>query len=128
MIAMKFYELTLGILAVWRLTHLLAAEDGPFHLIVRLRRAAGSGFWGSLMDCFYCLSAWIAIPFAILIGNDWRERLLLWPALSGAAILVNRFANGINPEAPVFFEDPPAEVEPPKEEYNELLRKVQSTS
>ena len=38
---MRFYWLVLGALAVWRITHLLAAEDGPWDLVLRLRKAAG---------------------------------------------------------------------------------------
>jgi hypothetical protein len=87
---MRFYGFVLGALAVWRLTHLLVAEDGPWDVLVRLRRRAGAGFWGELLDCFYCLSLWIAAPFAVLLGASWPERLLLWPALSGAAILLER--------------------------------------
>lgn len=90
---MRFYWLTLGVLAVWRLTHLLQAEDGPWDLIVRLRNFAGSGFWGKLLDCFYCLSLWIAAPFAWFLGQGVRERLLLWLALSAAAILLERITN-----------------------------------
>ena len=87
---MRFYWLILGILGVWRVTHLLNAEDGPWNLLVRLRRSLGSGFVGELLDCFYCLSIWIAIPFSWVIGQSWKERLFLWPALSGAAILLQR--------------------------------------
>lgn len=87
---MKFYWLALGILSVWRLTHLLNAEDGPWDLVIRLRRLAGTGFWASLLDCFYCLSLWIAAPVACWIGGSWKERLLLWLALSAAAIVVER--------------------------------------
>lgn len=87
---MNFYRLTLGILGVWRLTHLLNAEDGPWDLLVRLRQRVGIGFWGSLLDCFYCLSFWVAVPFSIALGRGWKEQLLLWPALSGAAILLQR--------------------------------------
>lgn len=85
-----FYWLALGVLAAWRVTHLLYAEDGPWDLVVRLRRLAGDGFWGALLDCFYCLSLWIAAPFAYWIGAGWKERLLLWPALSAGAILLER--------------------------------------
>jgi hypothetical protein len=105
---MQFYWLVLGVLAVWRVTHLLNAEDGPWDLVVRLRRRAGTGFWASLLDCFYCLSLWVAAPLAYAIGNRWMERLLLWPALSAGAILLERLA----PEktAPSFYledqEDP----------------------
>jgi hypothetical protein len=82
--------LVAAILATWRLTHLVAAEDGPWDVVARLRRRAGAGFWGRLMDCFYCLSLWIAFPVAWLVGDDWRSRLIAWPALSGGAILLER--------------------------------------
>jgi hypothetical protein len=85
-----FYELLLGVLGVWRITHLLQAEDGPWDGVVRLRARAGDSFVGHLMDCFYCLSLWIALPFALLFGAGWLEHLLLWPALSGGAILLER--------------------------------------
>ena len=87
---MRFYWLALGILGVWRITHLCAAEDGPWDAMVRLRRALRSGFWGRLVGCFYCLSLWVAAPIAAWIGESWPERLLLWPALSAGAILLER--------------------------------------
>ncbi len=87
-----FYSLTLGILAVWRATHLLNAEDGPWNLVFRLRRLAGTGFWAELLDCFYCLSLWIAAPLAYWVGGNLKEQLLLWPALSAGAILLERIA------------------------------------
>jgi hypothetical protein len=91
---MRFYWLTLGVLGVWRITHLLTAEDGPWELVVRLRRRAGKGggVWGALLDCFNCLSLWVALPVALTLGDGWRERLLLWPAISGAAILLGRLS------------------------------------
>ena len=89
---LQFYWLVLGILSVWRVTHLLNAEDGPWNLMVRLRQRAGTGFWAGLLDCFYCLSLWIAAPLAYAIGSGWLERLLLWPALSAGAILLERLA------------------------------------
>ncbi|HSF39976.1 MAG TPA: DUF1360 domain-containing protein [Thermoanaerobaculia bacterium] len=89
---MSLFGLILGILAVWRLTHLLWGEDGPWDLLVRLRRRAGKGFWGDLLDCFFCTSLWVAAPFALLLGEGFRERLLLWPALSAGAILLQRLA------------------------------------
>lgn len=79
-----------AVLATWRLAHLVAAEDGPWDVVARLRRRAGAGFWGRLMDCFYCLSLWVALPFAWLVGDDWHSRLIAWPALSGGAILLER--------------------------------------
>ncbi|MCP4657242.1 MAG: hypothetical protein GY856_17675 [bacterium] len=102
---MHYYLIVLGVLGVWRITHLLQAEDGPWDLVVRLRRRAGDGFWGELLDCFNCLSLWIAAPFAYLLGADTRELLLLWPALSAAAILLQRATDrGAEPPA-VYIED-----------------------
>jgi hypothetical protein len=96
-------------LAVWRITHLIQAEDGPFDLVVRLRTVLGQGFFGSLMDCCNCLSLWIAAPAAWLLCRNWPEWLVLWPALSGAAIFLERIHTVLESrsEVPEFEEDPP---------------------
>jgi hypothetical protein len=73
----QFYLLILGTLAVWRVTHLLNTEDGPWDLSFRLRRLAGNDFFGGLLDCFYCLSLWTSAPLAYIIGNNFAERVLL---------------------------------------------------
>lgn len=86
----QFYVLVLGILAVWRVTHLLNAEDGPFDLLVRLRCFAGTGLWASLLDCFYCLSMWIAAPAALFLTRKPLEWCFSWLALSGGACLLER--------------------------------------
>lgn len=101
----QFYWLVLGVLSVWRVTHLLNAEDGPWNLVVRLRRLTGTGFWAGLLDCFYCLSLWIAAPLAYLIGSGWIERLLLWPALSSGAILLDRLTPERTVAPPLYCED-----------------------
>jgi len=90
---MRFYWLTLGVLTTWRVAHFLQAEDGPWDVVIRLRKRVGDRFWGGLLDCFYCLSVWIAFPLAICLGENWWERLLLWPALSAGAILLERCTN-----------------------------------
>ena len=100
---MRFYWLALGTLAVWRVTHLLSAEDGPWDLVVWMRRKAGIGFWANLLDCFYCLSLWIAAPFAFFIGSGIKERLCLWLAFSAGAIILNR-ATSDEPARPIYFQ------------------------
>jgi hypothetical protein len=85
-----FYRLLLGVLCTWRVTHLFQAEDGPWDVIVRIRRAAGDGVFGRLLDCFYCLSLWVSAPVAWVIGQSVVERVLLWLAFSGGAILLER--------------------------------------
>lgn len=87
---MEFFWLAVGILGVWRLTHLLNAEDGPWNAVAHLRRRFSTGFWATLLDCFYCLSLWVAAPFAVVLGDGVKMKLLLWPALSAGAILLER--------------------------------------
>lgn len=86
------YRLLLGVLCVWRITHLFQAEDGPWNVIASIRRAADDSFWGRLLDCFYCLSLWVSIPVAWVIGRTTEERILQWLAFSAGAILAERSA------------------------------------
>ena len=83
-------RLVLAILATWRVTHLLANEDGPWDLIARVRARLGNGLLGRLMDCFKCLSLWVAVPMAFFVSRRPVEIVLTWLALSGAACLLER--------------------------------------
>jgi hypothetical protein len=80
----------LAILATWRITHLLANEDGPADLIVRFRARLGNGIAAKLMDCFQCLSLWVALPIAFIVTRRPLDLLLVWLALSGAACLLEK--------------------------------------
>ena len=83
-------RLTLAVLATWRVTHLLASEDGPADIIVRFRLLLGQSLAGKLMDCFNCLSLWIAAPSALFVTRQFTDWLLVWLAVSGAACLLDR--------------------------------------
>jgi hypothetical protein len=83
-------KFVLATLATWRITHVLSKEDGPADAIVRLRMALGTSIAGALMDCFYCLSVWIAAPMALLVSRDPLLCVLTWLALSSAACLLER--------------------------------------
>jgi hypothetical protein len=80
----------LAVLATWRVTHLLASEDGPADLIFRFRALLGQSLAGRLMDCFNCLSLWIAIPTALFVSRTPIEWLLAWLAVSGGACLLEK--------------------------------------
>lgn len=97
--------LILAALAAWRLTHLLASEDGPADLILRLRTALGDSGLGHLMDCFQCLSLWVAAPLALLLSTELPSWLLAWLGLSGAACLLERYtgASGAQQAPPLLF-------------------------
>jgi hypothetical protein len=116
---MKLYWLILGVLTVWRITHLLQAEDGPWDLVVWLRRAVGNGFWGKLLDCFHCLSLWVSAPTACLLGRGWKEGVFLWLSLSGGAILLEQLTRRESVTTPtVYYED--------EETEHVLLRKSEN--
>jgi len=103
---MKFYWLALGILAVWRITSLIGSEDGPWDVFAKLRNAAGDGFFAKGLGCFYCLSLWVAVPCAFMIGESWTEKFFLWLAFSAGAIVIQRVILPANTESPaVYFED-----------------------
>ena len=86
---MKFlFRFGVAALATWRVTHLLAREDGPAAAIARVREGLGDSQLGELMDCFKCASVWVAIPFALYAARKPADRVVAWLALSGAACLL----------------------------------------
>jgi hypothetical protein len=110
----------LGGLAVWRVSHLVVREDGPWRVFARLRRRAESTAWGDLLGCIYCMSLWVAAPVAWALGDGWWERVLAWPALSGAALIVDRIVHPATVAA--------ATVEYLEEEEDGMLRTGQGQS
>ncbi len=122
-ITLPLTSFLVGVLAVWRVTHLLWAEDGPGDVFVRFRRLAGHGFFGRLLDCFYCLSLWVAIPVAWVLGGTWVERGLLWLSLSGGAILLER-ATTRTPAAappPAIWHEGPVPVDQKEEDKDNVM-------
>src|SRR5262245_45498938 len=85
-----WFQFVLGLLATWRVAHLLAYEDGPWDLLVRLRGGLGDGALGRLVDCFQCVSLWVAAPIALVVGRGALEWGLAWLGLSGGACLLDR--------------------------------------
>ena len=87
-------------LATWRLSHMVALEDGPWDCFARWRRRVGAvrnvgGYWtadrswAKLWICPLCLSVWIApvLLFAYQ-SEEWPRWVILVLALSGAASLL----------------------------------------
>ena len=106
-------EFCVATLATWRLAHLLHAEDGPWRCVARLRQAL-SARQHRVLECFLCASVWTALPAAMLVSTRRRQLLITWPALSAAAVLIERAAfPGTFLDVPEFFED---------EEFAHVLR------
>ncbi len=88
-----FEKYLLLLIAVWRVTHLISMEDGPFDVVIKVRKLAGQSFFGKLMDCFYCLSVWIGLAAAFVVTLDVKELILLCLYYSGASILLEKITN-----------------------------------
>ena len=106
-----WFGFVLGVFATWRVAHQLAAEDGPWDAVLRLRVALGNGLWGRLLDCFHCVSLWVAAPIALAVARSPVEGLLAWLGLSGAACLLERLGR-----------TPSAIIQPAEGDEDGLLR------
>lgn len=102
---MDYFLFFIVCVVIWRITHLLAKEDGPWDIIYRLRKAVGAGFLGNLLDCFYCLSIWISLPFGLWLGITWWEKILYWFAFSGIVCLLEQATTGKKDNTPEYRKD-----------------------
>lgn len=84
-----------AILGTWRVAHLVAREDGPFDVVVRVRSRAGDGEVGALMDCPHCLGVWIALPFAWWLSDTWGGFGVAWLGVSGGASFLQRLVDRV---------------------------------
>lgn len=93
-------RVALLILATWRLTHLFVEEDGPWDFVAKLRKALGNSVAGRAMDCFYCLSLWIAAPMSLFVATEPLALFVTWLAVSGGACLLERLTSRAGKDGP----------------------------
>ena len=117
---MSIVPFVAGVLAVWRITHLVVEEDGPWDVFLRLRGAARAIGVERLVGCFLCFSVWAAAAVALLLSRDWREVLVLVLAFSGGAILLERATAPKSPPS-LWLEN--EELPKEKESTDVLLRR-----
>lgn len=79
----------LAMLAVWRLTHLIYTEAGPWNIMVFFRSFVARSIFSNLITCFYCLSLWVAVPFAYYLSHSWISGFVGCLALSAVAIFIH---------------------------------------
>ena len=79
---MSPFEFLILSFAVWRVTYFITGDLGPFDIFLRLRRIS------SFLDCPYCVSVWVSLAFTAWYFVDLRQAVILWLALSGAAIFL----------------------------------------
>lgn len=108
---MTLFHFVILSLAIWRISNMLVAEDGPWLVFEHLRLKLGllppaAPGWtretdppgrmpGTLLACVWCMSVWISLVYFAIFA--------IWPALgmvlsipfalSAAACLVDRWSN-----------------------------------
>lgn len=84
---------------VYRLSRMIAVEEGPLDIFINLRAWAWQKFQGQAwiqqgLQCPLCISFWLAIPIAILLTlqlhYEFYAFFWLWIALSGTASFIYR--------------------------------------
>ena len=81
-------EFLLAVLAVWRLSHMLAHEDGPWDVIYRIRKRLGDGQLGRMMDYVGCNSIWVSLPAASYLKPMGENFVLIWLSLSAGTLFL----------------------------------------
>jgi hypothetical protein len=93
-------KIIMGVFAVFRLARLIAIDDGPFLIFLRLRRKAEElsdaeevkgiyeGFWfgiKELLSCIYCQGYWwsLIILILFLLNNPIGDLFIFWNGLAG---------------------------------------------
>lgn len=86
--------LLLSSLTVWRVAVFICYEEGPFDLMVRLRRLLVRGGLGRLAGCFHCTAFWISL---VTVGAVYRpdvKSFFLVLAIAGGASMSERLLTG----------------------------------
>lgn len=86
----------LASLAVYRLSRMIADEEGPWAIFTKLRGLAAPDTWvGRGLECIMCVSVWVALPATVMItvlgyADEWLWPLT-WLALSSVTVLIRKW-------------------------------------
>lgn len=84
--------ITLAILATYRVSRMMALEDGPFDVFSWLRDKVSQRSWiGRGLACTLCLSFWLAWLSASLLPHlSWSEYLLASLGIAGGVVVIHK--------------------------------------
>lgn len=94
----NWFIFLLAALATYRLSRLIADEEGPWSMFSKLRELTPEmSSWRRGVECIMCVSVWVAFPIAILLGlfgacDPWVTPLV-WLALSAVTVLIRKWEN-----------------------------------
>lgn len=84
--------LALLILAVYRVSYLIAIDEGPFSVIERMRSRIDENqktWLGRGVRCVGCVSFWVALLAMLLTGGS----VLDWLSMAGGALVIHKAVN-----------------------------------
>jgi len=84
-------QLILAILAVYRVAHMIAKEDGPFDVLSWIRGKVDpeqKAWIGRGLNCVVCLSFWLSLV-VFALGGSWLE----WLAVAGGVMIFHKSVN-----------------------------------
>lgn len=89
----------LALLGIYRLSHMIAMEDGPFDVFAGLRDRAGQRDWvGRGLHCPLCISFWLALSMSGWLALAdlmlWQLFWLVWLGIAGGCLVLHRLLYG----------------------------------
>lgn len=82
--------LLLAILGAYRLSHMIAIEDGPFDVFAMLRERIGQKSWiGRGLHCPLCISFWVSALFAPT-APDMLGQAFYWLGVAGGCLALHK--------------------------------------
>ena len=86
---------TLSVLAVYRVSYMIANEDGPLDVFVFIREKAGQKNWiGRGLNCVLCISVWLSvIPAVGFFRSSFETLVLYWFAIAGGVLVIHKYFN-----------------------------------
>ena len=89
---MEWLGFALAVLATYRIARMIAREDGPFDVFMRIRDQFPQEYWiGRGLNCVLCLSFWISLPAALLAGLPWH---IGWMGVAGGTMVLFIYLEG----------------------------------
>lgn len=82
-VTLTLWQFVLVVLAVYRVSRMLAIEDGPFDVFAKVRGKIDPNqqTWvGRGLVCVLCISFWLSGLAALIVSATWIE----WLAMAGA--------------------------------------------
>lgn len=90
-----WFGLVLSILAVYRISYLIAKEDGPFDMFMVIREKADPlnpplDWIGRGLRCILCVSFWLSLIPAILLfqGMGFWDFMVGWFGIAGGVLVL----------------------------------------